>query len=92
MSLAPSSRESSWRFHSYLSSEYWQSQAVLSLNILLTMLIVSPFVGSLLKSLHAARDMQQQQASTDALTGLLSRMEMSFVYCCAIAAWKEGER
>jgi len=60
----------------YLSSQYWQSQGVLSLNILLTMLIVSPFVGSLLKSLHAARDMLQKQASTDSLTGLLSRMEM----------------
>ena len=60
----------------YLLSQYWQSQGVLSLNILLTMLIVSPFVGSLLKSLHAARDMLQQQASTDTLTGLLSRMEM----------------
>ena len=71
----------------YLSSEYWQSQAVLSLNILLTMLIVSPFVGSLLKSLHAARDMLQQQASTDALTGLLSRMEME----AAIAALFTGD-
>lgn len=60
----------------YLLSEYWQSQGVLSLNITLTMLIVSPFVGSLLRSLHAARDLLQQQASTDSLTGLLSRMEM----------------
>ena len=60
----------------YLSSQYWQSQGVLSLNILLTMLIVSPFVGSLLRSLHTARDLLQQQASTDSLTGLLSRMEM----------------
>lgn len=60
----------------YFSSEYWQTQKVLSLNIVLTMLIVSPFVGSLLKSLHAARDMLQKQASTDTLTGLLSRMEM----------------
>lgn len=60
----------------YFSSEYWQTQKVLSLNIVLTMLIVSPFVGNLLRSLHAARDMLQQQASTDTLTGLLSRMEM----------------
>lgn len=60
----------------YMSSEYWQSQVPLSLNILLTILIVSPFVGSLLRSLHTARDALQQQASTDALTGLLNRMEM----------------
>ncbi len=60
----------------YALSEYWQGQGLLSLNILLTMLIVPPYVGSLLKSLHSARDALQHQASTDALTGLLSRMEM----------------
>ncbi len=60
----------------YALSEYWQGQRLLSLNILLTMLIVPPYVGSLLKSLHSARDALQHQASTDALTGLLSRMEM----------------
>lgn len=60
----------------YALSEYWQGQGLLSLNILLTMLIVPPYVGSLLKSLHSARDALQHQASTDTLTGLLSRMEM----------------
>lgn len=60
----------------YALNEYWQGQGLLSLNILLTMLIVPPYVGSLLKSLHSARDALQHQASTDALTGLLSRMEM----------------
>ena len=40
------------------------------------MLIVPPYVGSLLRSLHAAKDALQHQASTDTLTGLLSRMEM----------------
>ena len=60
----------------YLSSEFWQQQPLLSLNIVLFMLVVSPYVASLLKSLHAARDALQHQASTDTLTGLLSRMEM----------------
>lgn len=60
----------------YTLSEYWQGQGLLSLNILLTMLIVPPYVSSLLKSLHSARDALQHQASTDTLTGLLSRMEM----------------
>ena len=60
----------------YTLSEYWQGQGVLSLNILLTMLVVPPYVGGLLKSLHSARDALQHQASTDMLTGLLSRMEM----------------
>ncbi len=60
----------------YLSSNYWQQQGLLSLNILLAMLVVPPYVGSLLRSLHAAKDALQHQASTDTLTGLLSRMEM----------------
>lgn len=60
----------------YLASEYWQSQGLLSLNILLVMLVVPPYVGSLLNSLHAAKDALQHQASTDSLTGLFSRLEM----------------
>lgn len=60
----------------YSVSDYWQAQNTLSLNILLAMLIVPPYVGSLLRSLHAAKDALQHQASVDALTGLLSRQEM----------------
>lgn len=60
----------------YLISDYWQQQPLLSLNILLVMLVVPPYVASLLKSLHAARDALQHQASTDKLTGLLSRREL----------------
>ncbi len=71
----------------YLSSPYWQQQGLLSLNILLAMLVVPPYVGSLLRSLHAAKDALQHQASTDTLTGLLSRMEMER----AIDALFEGD-
>ena len=60
----------------YLSSEFWQQNGLLSLNILLAMLVVPPYVGSLLRSLHRANDALQHQASTDTLTGLLSRREM----------------
>lgn len=60
----------------YMSSAYWQEQDLLSLNIVLAMLIVPPYVGSLLTSLHAAKDKLKYQASVDALTGLLSRTEM----------------
>ncbi len=60
----------------YLSSSYWQGQNLLSLNILLVMLVVPPYVGSLLRSLHHAKDALQHEASTDKLTGLLSRREM----------------
>ena len=60
----------------YLSSQFWQENGLLSLNILLAMLVVPPYVGSLLRSLHKAKDALQHQASTDTLTGLLSRREM----------------
>ena len=60
----------------YFSTEFWQQQGLLSLNILLVMLIVPPYVASLLRSLHRAKDALQHQASTDTLTGLLARREM----------------
>ena len=60
----------------YLTSAYWRGQDLLTINILLTMLIVPAYVASLLRSLHSAKDALQRQASTDSLTGLLSRMEM----------------
>lgn len=60
----------------YVSSDYWQSHGTLSMNILLTMIVVPPYVGSLLKSLHVARDRLQRRASYDGLTGLLSRDEI----------------
>lgn len=60
----------------YVLSDYWRGQDLLSLNILLAMLVVPPYVGSLLKSLHTAKDALQQQASFDTLTGLLSRLEV----------------
>lgn len=60
----------------YASSDYWQSHGTLSMNILLTMIVVPPYVGTLLKSLHTAKDRLQRRASYDGLTGLLSRDEL----------------
>ena len=71
----------------YLSSEYWRGQELLSINIVLAMLVVPPYVGSLLRSLHSARDALQQQASTDSLTGLMNRLEMEK----AVASLFEGD-
>lgn len=71
----------------YMSSAYWQGQDLLSLNILLAMLVVPPYVGSLLTSLHAAKDALQHRASIDSLTGLLSRVEME----AAVASLFRGD-
>ncbi len=60
----------------YFSSDFWRTQTSLSINIVLVMLVVPPYVGSLLRSLHAAKDRLQEQASFDSLTGLLRRSEM----------------
>ena len=74
----------------YSASDYWQAQSTLSLNILLSMLIVPPYVGGLLRSLHAAKDALQYQASVDALTGLLSRQEMEAAIEAVFAGGKSG--
>ncbi len=60
----------------WVSSEYWQTNVTLSVNIMLTMLVVPPYAASLLKSLHSAKDELHRRASTDGLTGLLTRREM----------------
>ncbi len=74
----------------YFSSEYWRSQPSLSINILLAMLVVPPYVGSLLKSLHVAKDKLQEQASFDSLTGLLRRSQMETALESVFAADREG--
>ena len=74
----------------YFTNEYWRTQSSLSINILLAMLIVPPYVGSLLKSLHAAKDKLQEQASFDSLTGLLRRAEMESALESLFASNRSG--
>lgn len=57
-------------------SDYWHRQETLSLNILILLAVVPPYVGRLLTSLHKAKAQLKHQASVDGLTGLLNRSEL----------------
>lgn len=59
----------------YLVSDYWHEQSVLSINILILLTVIPPYVGGLLNSLHKAKAQLKQQASFDGLTGLINRAE-----------------
>lgn len=59
----------------YFVSAYWHTRGTLSLNVFITLAVVSFYVGRKLASLHDARDELEVRASRDALTGLLNRME-----------------
>jgi len=60
----------------YLFSDYWHRQEMLSLNILILLAVIPPYVGRLLTSLHKAKAQLKRQASIDGLTGLLNRSEL----------------
>ncbi|MCB1844794.1 MAG: GGDEF domain-containing protein, partial [Halioglobus sp.] len=56
-------------------SAYWREQVTLSVNILLLMALIPPYVAILLRSLQKAKEQLRHQASIDVLTGLLNRAE-----------------
>lgn len=60
----------------YATSDYWQSQTTLSINIFVMLAAVPLYVGQLLNSLHHAKDQLRRQASMDPLTQLLNRAEL----------------
>jgi len=60
----------------YLSSDYWHEQTMLSINILILLAAIPPYVGRLLTSLHKAKALLAQRASYDGLTGLINRGEL----------------
>lgn len=60
----------------YWFSDYWRNQSVLSLNILILLAVIPPYVGKLLSSLHTAKADLRHQATVDGLTGLINRREL----------------
>ncbi|MEX1266639.1 MAG: GGDEF domain-containing protein, partial [Woeseia sp.] len=56
-------------------SEFWRTQATLSLTMLVVIALIPPYVGALLSSLHKAKALLRKQATIDVLTGLLNRIE-----------------
>lgn len=59
----------------FLLSDYWHGQTMLSINILILLAAIPPYVGRLLTSLNKAKALLAQQASYDGLTGLMNRSE-----------------
>jgi diguanylate cyclase (GGDEF)-like protein len=59
----------------YLYSDYWHSQTMLSLNIMIMLAAIPPYVARLLSSLHKAKAQLAVRASFDGLTGLMNRSE-----------------
>ena len=57
----------------YFASEYWQSQGVLSTNLVFVLTVIPVYLGRLLSSLQQAKSKLQLRASADPLTGLLNR-------------------
>lgn len=60
----------------YLTSDYWHGQTMLSINILILLAAIPPYVGRLLTSLNKAKALLKVRASFDGLTGLMNRSEM----------------
>ena len=57
----------------YLASEYWQNNPTFSLTIATGILLITPYLGSLLSSLHQAKRTISWQANFDVLTRVLNR-------------------
>jgi diguanylate cyclase (GGDEF)-like protein len=74
----------------YLYSDYWHEQTMLSINILILLAVIPPYVGRLLTSLHKAKAQLKQRASFDGLTGLMNRSELQQNVANILAAKPDG--
>lgn len=74
----------------YLFSDYWHEQGELSINILILLAVIPPYVGRLLTSLHKAKAELKQRASYDGLTGLMNRAELEQGMATVLATKNDG--
>lgn len=74
----------------FLFSDYWREQQMLSINILLLLVMIPPYVGRLLQSLQETKAQLEQRARFDGLTGLMNRVEFEQKLDAILAAEKDG--
>ena len=74
----------------FLFSDYWHEQRMLSINILILLALIPPYVASLLKSLREAEAQLKQRASFDGLTGLMNRVEFEQNMAAILANKQNG--
>lgn len=74
----------------YWFSDYWQSQATLSLNILILLALIPPYVAKLLESLQKAKEDLRRQATIDGLTGLMNRSQLQQSVAATLARKQDG--
>ncbi|MEO1035933.1 MAG: GGDEF domain-containing protein [Pseudomonadota bacterium] len=74
----------------FLFSEYWREQQMLSINILILLILIPPYVAGLLKSLREAQAQLRQRASFDSLTGLMNRSEFEQHISTVLSLTKDG--
>ena len=74
----------------YLFSDYWHEQTMLSINILILLAVIPPYVGRLLTSLHRAKEQLKRRASFDGLTGLMNRSELQQNVATVLASKPDG--
>lgn len=74
----------------FLFSDYWRDQYMLSINILILLAMIPPYVAGLLKSLRKAQALLRQRASFDGLTGLMNRVELEQNMAAILAQQREG--
>lgn len=74
----------------FMFSDYWHEQKMLSINILILLALIPPYVAGLLKSLREAQAQLRQRASFDGLTGLMNRVEFEQHMSAILSARQDG--